>query len=119
MAGFPRSRRLTTRRDFSRVFRDAGRSRDRLFTVLARRNCGAGARLGVAVSRKTDKRAVARNRIKRHIRESFRHASLPSIDIVVISQPAAGKASARSVRESLTRHWARLTSLSAEATDRP
>jgi len=32
-----------------------------------------GARLGLVVSRKVDKRAVGRNRIKRVVRECFRH----------------------------------------------
>lgn len=49
------------------------------------------ARLGFAVSRKVDKRAVGRNRIKRVLRETFRQVRghLAGGDIVVVARPAA------------------------------
>ena len=48
-------------------------------------------RLGIAVSKKVDKRAVGRNRIKRMARELFRRerATLPAGDFVLIAQPGA------------------------------
>ena len=49
------------------------------------------ARLGLIVSKRMLPRAVDRNRAKRVIRESFRHAvELPAMDIVVrVAVPAA------------------------------
>ena len=70
---------------------------------------GDEARLGMAVSRKAVPRAVDRNRIKRLVRESFRHTSeLPNMDIVVIARPAARGADSSTLRTSLERHWQRL-----------
>lgn len=67
-------------------------------------------RLGLAVSRKTARRAVGRNRIKRIVREAFRHGydALPSADIVVISRPPAAEASNQTLTHSLDTHWRRL-----------
>lgn len=107
---FTRSFRLTTPSQFRFVFNKPVRSRDAFFTVLGRSSEHAHARLGLAVSRKTDKRAVMRNRLKRLIRESFRHHRLPVLDIVVITQPSAAKATNDELRSSLKRHWRRLDS---------
>ena len=63
----------------------------------------------MAVSRKTAPRAVDRNRIKRLVRESFRHApALPAQDLVVIARPAARGADSSTLRTSLNQHWQRL-----------
>lgn len=91
------------------MFKKATRSRDKLFTVLARDNKSAVARLGLAISKKHCRKATARNRIKRMIRESFRQhqAQLVGLDIVVINQPAAVLADNSAMNESLERHWQR------------
>ena len=49
------------------------------------------ARLGLAVSRKVDPNAVGRNRIKRALRDQFRHlrATLPPGAYVVVARPPA------------------------------
>jgi ribonuclease P protein component len=70
---FPRTARLTNPFEFKRVFKENISSSDRYFRVLGRSNDAQCSRLGMAVSRQVDKRAVGRNRIKRIIRESFRH----------------------------------------------
>lgn len=108
---FPTHNRLLDARSFARVFDDATRSRDRLFTVLYRNNDLDFARLGLAISKKHCKKAVDRNRIKRIIRESFRHhsADLPGLDVVVLNQPAATDAGNPALVESLERHWRRCT----------
>jgi ribonuclease P protein component len=80
--------------------------------VLAHFHDHGGARLGMAVSRRTARSAVVRNRIKRVVRESFRHGCgrLPSADIVVISRPPAAEASNNTLTRSLEGHWRRLRS---------
>lgn len=103
---------------FGRVFKKANRSRDKWFTVLCRDNKsggptrGSGARLGLAISKKLCRKATARNRIKRIVRESFRHhqAELGDLDVVVINQAAAATATSRQLFDSLTGHWRRCAS---------
>jgi ribonuclease P protein component len=71
------------------------------------------ARLGLAISKRKVRKAVARNRIKRLVRESFRlnQANLPAADIVVLAKPAAATAERSIIWESLARHWQRLKAL--------
>lgn len=108
--GLARSERLTDPRAYERVFAKARRSRDCYFTVLARSGETDPARLGLAVSRRVDKRAVQRNRIKRLIRESFRHnkQAVAGLDLVVIARPAASGADNATLFAALAGHWARL-----------
>lgn len=102
---FKPGQRLLNGEQFDRVFKAAERSGDRLFTVLGRANDGAQARLGLAISRKTDRRAVIRNRIKRQVRESFRLEGPETGDYVIMSRSAAATARSGDLRDSLQRHW--------------
>lgn len=71
------------------------------------------ARLGMAVSRKVSVRAVERNRIKRQVRECFRHArgQLPRADILVIAFREAAGQPAGVLREELDQLLARIQPL--------
>jgi ribonuclease P protein component len=106
---FQKENRLLDAAAFGRVFDRATRSRDNLFTVLCRKNDTVTARLGLAISKKHCRRATARNKIKRVIRESFRQQQelLSGLDIVVMNNPAAALASNVEMFESLDRHWIR------------
>ena len=99
--------RLLDAADFGRVFAKATRSRDKWFTVLCRTSDAGPARLGLAISRKSCRRATGRNRIKRIVRESFRQHkdTLEGLDIVVISNPATASAENRELFASLAQHW--------------
>ncbi len=92
---------------FRRVFKKANRSRDTLFTVLSRENRKKGARLGLAISKKNCRLAVQRNRLKRVVRESFRlnKELLGEIDVVVMCQTGASRASNKKLFDSLAGHW--------------
>lgn len=109
----PRSSRLTSPAQFRTVFQRPVVSSDDCFKVLARRNGATGSRLGLAVSRKVDRRAVERNRLKRLVRESFRshvlggQDTVPADFIVLPRRAAVGLPNAR-LRERLARHWDRL-----------
>ena len=83
------------------------RWRDDFFGVYATPNSYPYGRLGIIVSRKTSPRAVIRNRVKRHIRESFRghQEKLRGLDIVVNASPKAGGAEATILRTSLEQFW--------------
>lgn len=54
--------------------------------------------------------AVARNRVRRRVRESFRHAKqrLAGLDVVVLVREAARDATSAEVFTSLEAHWSRL-----------
>lgn len=104
---FRRTSRLNDKRSFSYVFEGAKRSRDKMFTVLYRKNTICEARLGLAIGKKNCRLSVARNRIKRIVRESFRQhrTNLSGLDIVVLNQPAATKAGNKELFQSLANHW--------------
>jgi ribonuclease P protein component len=78
--------------------------------VIARPNGLEHARLGLAVGVKAAGNAVNRNRIKRLVRESFRHRQreLPAVDLVVNARPAAGKAANAEIVESVAVLWSRI-----------
>jgi len=109
---FRKTNRLLNAAAFGRVFKKATRSRDKFFTVLCRDQKNDTARLGLAISKKHCRKATARNRIKRVIRESFRQhqQQLTGLDVVVINQPAASMASKLAMTESLERHWQKCSS---------
>lgn len=109
-ARFPRRARLSAKVDFRQVFARPFKSGDSFFTVLARPNALGFPRLGMAISRKAARSAVIRNRIKRVIRESFRHCqpALDGLDIVVIARPKLETQDNPALFASLRRHWTRL-----------
>lgn len=110
-ARFTPAVRLTRKADFKRVFARPEKSGSRFFTVLYRTSEQSHARLGMAISRRSARRAVARNRIKRTIRESFRRrrCTLRPLDIVVIGRSGADRASNAELFAVLERHWTQLS----------
>lgn len=105
----PRTARIRLRREFDRVFQARNRVSDDRLTLYVARTTGDQARLGIAASRRLGN-AVARNRIKRLIREAFRHLrpDLPTgTDWIVVPKPCA-EWSLTLVRDSLCRMIARL-----------
>ena len=105
--GFPRAARLTRPSEFTRVFRQGHRSHSRYFILIAKAG-GERARLGLAVGRKASPRAVARNRIKRIVREVFRHTALPPMDLVVVARNGCGRVDTKALREDLAAALERL-----------
>lgn len=89
---FPRTCRVGARRDFRAAYEDGARQQGRLVVVFARPRAEGGVRLGLTATRKAGG-AVARNRVRRHVREIFRRwaATAPgvSVDLIVnISEQA-------------------------------
>lgn len=108
--GFPKERRLRRPSEFEAVHGEGRRFADGFFTVTLRPNGRATPRLGLAVSLKATGNAVARNRVRRLARESFRvhQHSLPAVDVVVAARPRVREASARDLRASLAGLWKRI-----------
>ncbi len=100
---YPKAARITRRRDFLQVQQRGRRLYSGDVLVLALDSGGAAPRIGITVSSKVGN-AVARNRVKRWVREAWRaiRPDLPALDLVVIARPAAvamGLAGARRALE--------------------
>jgi ribonuclease P protein component len=86
----PKSMRLLRASEFEHVFAARASAGDDQLVVYGSANKLPYPRLGLTVSRKVG-RAVARNRWKRLLRETFRlvQAELPSLDLVCIPRSEA------------------------------
>jgi len=108
---FPRNKRLTAAADYRFVFAEPQRLSTPSYTVLVRANERQTNRIGIVVSRKVAAHAVQRNRIKRLVRESFRHQQqkgLDGFDIVVIARHGIAKKNNNSLFSELEAQWSRL-----------
>lgn len=79
--------------EYEAVFTHRCAVRTAYFQVLAKPNELGLARLGMIVSKRLFPHAVDRNRIRRRIREAFRHMAenLPALDLVVRPQMTPDK----------------------------
>lgn len=107
---FPRSSRLLTPRDYSEVFSDVQlRVPHKHFLILAKPNALGHARVGLVFSKKNLKHAVQRNRVKRLVRETFRHQpDLPPLDIIVLSRQGLANIDNPELNLMLADLWQRL-----------
>ena len=90
---FPPSARITRAAEYKFVFERGERAVGRHFVCHLARQEGGECRLGLAVSRKVGN-AVARNRVKRRVREFFRiHRAgfVPGVLLVVVARPGAAE----------------------------
>jgi ribonuclease P protein component len=91
LAGLPKDNRLRRKQEFAQVFAQAKKRHGPHLLFLTRENGSGHSRLGLTVSRKVGN-AVARNRVKRLLREAFRRVKQdlhPSLDLVVIARKGA------------------------------
>ncbi|MBN7138153.1 ribonuclease P protein component [Lysobacter enzymogenes] len=97
---FPRTARVRARSDFDRIFKHGRRVALPVLALHFQADPDLPARLGLAVSRKVDPNAVGRNRIKRILRDAFRHlrAELAPGDYVLVARPGASKLSGPELR---------------------
>jgi ribonuclease P protein component len=103
----PAQLRLRRKCDFDAAYARGRRMGDGFFALTANHNQSDRPRLGLAVAVRAAGGAVARNRIRRIIRESFRlhQREIPPVDLVVSIRPRARDASASALRESLAALW--------------
>ena len=108
--GFARCQRLLKPDEYKRVFSRPCKQGDQYLTLLCRSNDLSLARLGLAIAKRNIKTAVARNRIKRLIRETFRRHQtiLEGLDIVVLAKPEAARATNEELIKALNHLWQRL-----------
>jgi ribonuclease P protein component len=107
--------RLRSKLQFDAIYAGGRRIDDRFFALRVKPNGLAHPRVGLAVAVKTAGNAVARNRLRRLIRESFRLAQhqLPAVDIVVGAKFPSREAPASALRASLATLWQRVASTCA------
>jgi ribonuclease P protein component len=93
--------------EFEAAYRQGTRHGNAHFSLTVHPNQLTGARLGMAIAARTVGKAVTRNRLRRIIRESFRHAreGLPAVDVIVGARVAVRGASPSELRASLDRLW--------------
>lgn len=72
---------------------------------MARNNSSAQSRLGLVIAKKHVRQANQRNRVKRIIRESFRHQSLGNWDVIVLARPGIGLFDNPTLRIQLDQLW--------------
>ncbi|RDI46582.1 ribonuclease P protein component [Aquicella lusitana] len=86
LSKFTRTSRLKTKQEFQFVFAKPGKVAHKYLLALYRPNERSHARLGIIVGKHHIKTAVARNQLRRVIRESFRHhqEALKGLDIIVL-----------------------------------
>lgn len=110
-ARFSKRVRLLKPAEFRQVFGGSPlRCSDKMLTVLAIPNDLPYSRLGLAIAKKSVRRAVDRNRVKRLVREHFRlHAEqIPPVDIVVMARHAIVSAENADIASALNNHWGRI-----------
>jgi len=107
---FARHQRLLRPAEFKQVFERPCKISDKHLTLLCRQNDLPHARLGLAIAKKQVKTAVARNRIKRMSRETFREQQtmLAGLDIVVLARTSAAQLTPQELRRVLENLWLRL-----------
>ena len=108
---FGRDRRLLKPAEFQRVLRGGVRVGGHYFRLVGRVSEDANGRLGLAIAKRSLKRAVDRNAAKRTLRESFRRqqaAVVGHLDVVAMANPSVRGAPPAALRSELERQWKRL-----------
>lgn len=108
---FYKSNRLLTSSDFSYVFDNAPfKASHPNFLILAKPSQTSTPRLGLIIAKKNVRLAVKRNRLKRLIRESFRHKQhhLPAIDAIVLARRGTENLNNIEITKILNELWTRV-----------
>jgi ribonuclease P protein component len=118
---FPRDVRLTRGVEFQRVFQYGKRLHVNGLNARAAANTEGYPRLGMAIAKKALRRAHERNRIKRLVRDSFRHhqSALPAVDIVVMCRHEILTMSNAEIFQQLEGLWLRLHKLYSAGSGQP
>ena len=108
---FSRSKRLLVPKQFKAVFDSpTGKVPGKHLLILAKDNQLDLPRLGLVIGKKSVKLSVQRNRIKRVIRDSFRHHQgiLRGWDIVIVARKGLGEIDNAELHKHFAKLWKRL-----------
>jgi ribonuclease P protein component len=109
----PKRNKLLNKKEFSWVFEKATyKASHRYCLILARESQTGQSRVGLVIAKKHIKLAVDRNRVKRLIRESFRHNQhqLIKIDAIVLSRNGLADIGNPAIYEMLNQLWKKIQS---------
>ncbi len=113
---FSKTQRLLIPSEFQFVFAQADvKAANGELLILARYSQGDIPRLGLVIAKKNIRLAVQRNRIKRIIRETFRHQSLPALDILVLARKGADRLDNTQLHRALNKLWSQLQQRAVKA----
>lgn len=106
----PRLRNKLTKAEYKLVFDRPKKINQKHWLLLYRENQKSYARLGTIVAKQVASQAVTRNRIKRVLRESFRHQQhfFTGIDIIVITRRQCSLLPKTELRKRLDELWVKL-----------
>lgn len=110
---FGRDKRLLSAMQFKQVFDSpSDKVSGKQILILARKNTLEHPRLGLVIGKKNVRLSVERNRIKRQIRESFRHHQclIDNLDLVVIARKSLDNQTNQDLAQHLEKLWKRLRS---------
>ena len=108
---FSREKRLLVPKQFKAVFDSPTcKAPGKSVLLLARENALQHPRLGLVIGKKSVKLSVERNRLKRLIRDSFRHHQelLAGLDIVVVARKGLGDLDNPELHQQFGKLWKRL-----------
>lgn len=109
---FTRQQRLLKPAQYKHVLKNGKRISGKYFRLcgISRSDEASFPRLGLTIAKRSAKRAVDRNRVKRLARESFRYhqSRMPAIDVVVFANPSVVGADLADMRLHLNRQWLQL-----------
>ncbi|MGI9279774.1 MAG: ribonuclease P protein component [Endozoicomonas sp.] len=108
---FGRDLRLCSAADFKQVFDHTDiKVSSRNLLILACKNDLDQPRLGLVIAKKNIRKATDRNRVKRHIRETFRlhQEELGNLDIVVLARRGLGELDSCDINKLLANQWFKL-----------
>ena len=105
----PKSMRILQPKAFKQVYanRQFGNSRFFTFNALGDQQ---SLKLGITVAKKVSKLAVQRNRVKRLVREHFRHNKhrVGNTHLVITAKAGASSASNQELRDNLEELWVKV-----------
>ena len=109
-AAFGKNKRLLKSSDYKEVFdNNSVRVAHPNLLILSEPNGTETSRLGLVIGKKNVPTAVARNKIKRVVRETFRLTELPvAVDLVFLARKDLGKLSSTELATLITQSWGRL-----------
>ena len=111
---FNKQQRLLKPQQYQRVFDSVNvKQGGTYFTFLSRDSDDGNCKIGLIISKRHLPKAVARNQVKRCIRESFRLRQIdiqkvsPPFDLIVLSKPNTAKLDKRALKKELDQQWSR------------
>lgn len=107
----PQDHRLKTKQDFQSVFAASNKVTQKYLLALSKPSQFTHGRLGMVIAKHHLRLAVHRNKLRRIIRESFRHNKelLKGLDIIILLRSKWSPLNNNQLRDDLDKLWQKLT----------